>query len=214
MQKNSIKYLILVIFLGLFGFKVSDLLIDDKINNDYNNVREVNKTDSQGIKDNLKDNNNNKFNDGEYQEFSDFGVAIDGDSIRFKNYEVRLMGIDAPEYSQICLNAFNQEYPCGRISKIYLANILRNQKITCRYTKKDIYNRYLAECFVDKLNINHEIIKNGMAIIYDFKDSNPIVESLEKQARINKIGVWQGAFEKPKDYRKSHKISRKKQEKN
>jgi endonuclease YncB( thermonuclease family) len=212
MQKNSIKYLILVIFLGLFGFKVSDLLIDDKINDGYNDVKEVNENNAQNNKQSLN-NNSDEFNDGKYQEFSDFGVAIDGDSIRFKNYEVRLMGIDAPEYSQTCLNAFNQEYPCGRISKIYLANILRNQKVTCKYAKKDIYNRYLAECFVDKLNINHEIIKNGMAIIYDFNDTNPIVESLENQARINKIGVWQGAFEKPKDYRKSHKINSKKQEK-
>jgi endonuclease YncB( thermonuclease family) len=31
------------------------------------------------------------------------------------------------------------------------------------------------------------------------------LKNLEKQARINKVGIWQGAFEIPKNYRKNNK---------
>jgi endonuclease YncB( thermonuclease family) len=43
-----------------------------------------------------------------------------------------------------------------------------------------------------------------MALIYNFNQSDEIMRELEKSARISKIGIWQGKFQKPKDYRKSH----------
>ena len=47
---------------------------------------------------------------------------------------------------------------------------------------------------------NH--IKNGMAIIYNIHTATKEMKSIEKQARINKVGMWQGKFLAPKDYRK------------
>ena len=209
MSKNTIKYIILVFILGLFGFETTNLIFnDEKSKNNQQNqpsiaVENIRNNNIQEIANKTANYDNKK-----YQKFSGSAIALDGDSLRFKDYEVRLFGIDAPEYSQNCLNNFNQEYPCGRISKIYLANIVRDQEITCYYQKKDIYNRYLSDCFTKETHINKEIIKNGMAIIYDFKETNSEMEQLEKQAKANKLGVWQGSFEKPKDYRKSHKINK------
>ena len=48
------------------------------------------------------------------------------------------------------------------------------------------------------------LIKSGMALIYDYSQSSYIMKSLERKAKSKRIGIWQGKFQKPKDYRKSH----------
>ena len=138
-------------------------------------------------------------------ELKGFAIITDGDSIKINNERIRLLGIDAPEYSQTCFNAKKIEYNCGQISRNFLINLANNKEVTCYYAQKDIYNRFLAECFIGEISINQEIIKNGMAVIYNFKASDEIMENLETQAKINKIGIWQGAFQLPKDYRKANK---------
>ncbi len=139
------------------------------------------------------------------QSFSGHSYAIDGDSLKVADNEVRLFGIDAPEYDQKCLNANNIEYPCGLVAKKYTADLVKNQEVTCYYHVKDFYSRYLAKCYIRGVEINKELLKNGMAIIYNYQESDGEVKALEKQARDAKIGIWQGTFEDPKDYRRHHK---------
>jgi|GEM_PF-686294 len=133
---------------------------------------------------------------------------IDGDSIKVSDdsevREVRLFGIDAPEYHQNCFDAKDKEYACGKMSQKFLVNLINNKEVICYYSKKDVYNRYLAQCELAGISINQEILKNGMAIIYDYTQSNSTMKELEKSASTNKLGIWQGKFQKPKDFRKSH----------
>ena len=42
--------------------------------------------------------------------------VIDGDSIFIGKREIRLSGIDAPEYKQPCYNAAGKAYPCGELA--------------------------------------------------------------------------------------------------
>jgi len=129
--------------------------------------------------------------------------VIDGDSLRMKNgEEVRLLEIDAPEYKQTCFNKNKKQYDCGEVSTKFLRKLVKNVKLTCKYRKKDIYNRYLATCFDGNKNINYEMVRNGMAIIYNIHQASDEVKYLEKQARNNKIGLWQGRFLVPKEFRK------------
>jgi endonuclease YncB( thermonuclease family) len=130
---------------------------------------------------------------------------IDGDSIRIGEKEIRLKNIDAPEYFQKCFNKSNKKYNCGQVSKKYLISLTKNKDLNCYFENKDFYNRYLAICKMDNININHKLVEDGMAIIYSYKASSSHLKNLEKQARINKVGIWQGAFEIPKNYRKNNK---------
>ncbi|MDX2083251.1 MAG: thermonuclease family protein [Rickettsiales bacterium] len=138
------------------------------------------------------------------KEFSGIAKVIDGDSIIVDDREVRLFGIDAPEYHQTCFNTKNLEYSCGKVAQEFLYDFINGKKVTCRYSEKDKYNRFLAKCFLDKTSINEELIKNGMAVIYNFSESEEKMDNLEIQAQSKKTGIWQGAFQLPKDYRKSH----------
>ncbi len=125
---------------------------------------------------------------------------LDGDSIRFsRRDEVRLLGIDAPEYRQNCYNEQNVTYDCGQKAKKALIKIVKNQEIKCNRIKKDIYKRNLSECFVGETNINLEMLKQGWAVAYRTKDKAYL--EAEEYAKKNKLGVWQGKFMRPELHR-------------
>ena len=92
------------------------------------------------------------------------GIAkvIDGDTIRIEKKKIRFFGIDAPESKQLCQKtwlsisflSFNRDYPCGEISTNMLKSKINGKFITCKWTNKDRYKRFIAECFLDKTNFN------------------------------------------------------------
>ena len=140
------------------------------------------------------------------------GVAkvIDGDTIRIDKKKIRLFGIDAPEIKQKCqkpwlifsLLTFNKNYPCGEISKLKLKNHINNKFIICKSSNKDRYNRFIAECYKEKTNINKWMILNGHAVAYR-KYSKKFVAQ-ENLAKKEKLGLWGGTFEMPWEWRKKN----------
>lgn len=144
------------------------------------------------------------------KEFSGKIFVIDGDSLRVGGKEVRLFGLDAPEYKQTCFDAKNNEYACGLVSSKFLRKLAAGKFGKCVYAEKDRYKRYLGKCFIDGVSINEELVKNGMAVIYNFTESDEKMDELEAQAKEQKIGIWQGPFQLPKNYRKSHRRHSKK----
>ena len=75
--------------------------------------------------------------------------------------------------------------------------------VKCNITDIDIYNRYVAICSTNEINLNKSMVKKGWAIAYRYYSSDYIVE--EKYARKNKLGIWKGKFEEPYLYRKKNK---------
>ena len=67
----------------------------------------------------------------------------------------------------------------------------------------DIYNRYVAICVSNNINLNQWMVKNGWAIAYRYYSTDYIIE--EKYARDNILGIWKSEFLKPYQYRKNNK---------
>ena len=136
--------------------------------------------------------------------FSGKASVIDGDSLKVDGKEVRLFGIDAPEYAQTCFDSNNSEYSCGKISRFFLIKLVSKKNVECLYAQKDKYDRFLSKCTIEGISINEALIKNGMAVIYDFTEADDKMIELEKSAKEQKLGIWKGAFQLPKEYRKAH----------
>lgn len=140
------------------------------------------------------------------KKFAAIAKVIDGDSLKVGDKEVRLLDIDAPEYAQICYDQEDKEYRCGIESKKFLKDLAHNKFVKCYYAQKDRYQRYLAHCYQDKTHINAAILVAGMAVIYDFSQmQDKTLKNDENNARKAKIGIWQGKFQLPKDYRRSNR---------
>ena len=127
---------------------------------------------------------------------------VDGDTIHIKSNKIRLHGIDAPETKQTC-KIDNEDWDCGKQSTIELKKLISNQKIECIINDIDRYNRYVAICTADEININQWMVESGWAIAYRYYSIDYIIQ--EKYARDNKLGVWKSEFMKPYAYRQQSK---------
>ena len=127
---------------------------------------------------------------------------IDGDTIHIKSNKIRLHGIDAPETKQTC-KIGNEEWYCGKQSTKELKKLINKQNVECVINDVDVYNRYIAICYIDEININQWMVKNGWAIAYRYYSKDYINE--EEYADDNKLGIWKSKFIEPYLYRKKNK---------
>ena len=125
--------------------------------------------------------------------------VVDGDSLRKGDTDIRLYGIDAPEYRQSCFDKNGAEYPCGKQAANILRELVKGHEVNCSSIDTDRYGRAVSVCKVDKLELNAEMVKRGWAVAYTKHSLNYV--GVEAEARRTKRGIWAGTFEEPQDYR-------------
>jgi endonuclease YncB( thermonuclease family) len=125
--------------------------------------------------------------------------AIDGDSFKAGETEIRLHGIDAPEYRQICTDKSGAKLPCGKLARDALSKLVRTKTINCKIIDRDRYGRQVSVCSDGALNINREMVRLGWAVAYRRHALNYLVA--EREAKAAKRGIWAWRFELPEDYR-------------
>lgn len=146
----------------------------------------------------FSDSNKEKYEDSYIYSSANAPLKIvDGDSFEIGSERIRLMGLDAPEYTQSCKNDKKEKYPCGKTSLDFLTNLIGNNDIKCESHKKDKYDRHLSTCYVNNKDINAELVKNGYAIVY--LESN--YQKEQEFAKKHKLGLWNGKFIHPRLFR-------------
>ena len=133
-------------------------------------------------------------------EISGFPSITDGDTIKIFDKRIRLHGIDAPEKKQLCIKNFNK-YSCGKEATTALINKISGKKVMCMVQDNlDRYKRYIGVCFVEGVNLNKWMVRNGYAVAYRRYSKDYIRD--EDYAKKNKLGLWSGTFTYPEKWRK------------
>ena len=124
--------------------------------------------------------------------------VTDGDTIRIGEARIRIKGIDAPEMAQRCSRS-GRSYACGETSRRALIDLVSGETIRCRAAGRDRYQRILARCTVKAKDIGARMVESGWAVSYG-RDYDPE----ETRARRRSVGLWEGEFERPQDWRREH----------
>jgi endonuclease YncB( thermonuclease family) len=125
--------------------------------------------------------------------------AIDGDSFKAGDVEIRLYGIDAPEYRQMCTDTEQNKLPCGKLARDALSKLISTHAIICTTLDRDRYGRQVSVCKDGTTEINRELVRQGWAIAYR-KHALDYVAA-EREAKSAKRGIWAWTFETPEDFR-------------
>ena len=130
-----------------------------------------------------------------------FGIAeaVEGDVIRLGRTRILLYGIDTVEPPQIC-SIKGQPWECWAATVRELQTILAEGPVTCTPTgRPDMFGRILALCEVNGESVNARMVRSGFALAW--ADEMPDYVPLQGAARQEGIGLWQGEFQQPQEYR-------------
>jgi endonuclease YncB( thermonuclease family) len=130
--------------------------------------------------------------------------VVDADTLDVHGERIRLVGVDAPEGGQKCLDTNNKFVRCGSIAANALDRFIAQSPVTCAIDGKDRYKRLLGTCSVRGQDIQDWLVRNGHALAY--RDYSTAYVPAENAARTAKVGVWSGRFIKPWDWRKGARL--------
>ncbi|MDR2995560.1 MAG: thermonuclease family protein [Bacillus cereus] len=128
--------------------------------------------------------------------------VADGDTVTIltdtnEQIRVRLYGIDAPERGQ----------DFGSKARSYLNSLCYGKMARVEKKGIDQYDRVLGIVYVNDLNLNWEMVKNGLAWYYDYFTDDPYLEELERVARKQKLNIWSMENPVPPYKFRKHRLS-------
>lgn len=130
--------------------------------------------------------------------FSGMGHAKDGDSLIVGSVEVRLFGIDAPEWDQTCKRN-GQNWACGQDAAEELSKLVTGRDVGCVAVNIDEHGRTVAQCTANGVDVNRTMVASGYATAY--RHYSTAYVSAEQSAKASGLGIWAGTFQLPSDYR-------------
>jgi endonuclease YncB( thermonuclease family) len=131
--------------------------------------------------------------------------AIDSTTIRVGDQRVMLFGIDSVMRKQLC-SLDGKPWKCWEAAVKDLQSLLDQGPVACETIGgPDVFGRVLGRCKVNDQDVNKQLVARGFAVART-SESNDYV-AVEAQARESKLGLWQGKFAPPGEYRLSAGVS-------
>ena len=96
-----------------------------------------------------------------------------------------------------------KSYACGHAAQRALIATIAGRSVTCTPVEVDRYNRDVATCLADDLDLGEAMVRGGHALDYP-RHSRGRYAAAELEARDARRGMWAGTFERPATWRQQN----------
>ena len=128
--------------------------------------------------------------------------VVDGDSLEMAGHRVRLEGIDAPEWDQVCRRPDGSDWAAGAAASAWVRARVAGRVVTCDVVGRDRYGRLLAHCAVAGQDINGGLVRAGLALAYERYSTRYVPQ--QDAARAARRGLWGATCDTPEAWRRAH----------
>lgn len=118
---------------------------------------------------------------------------------------IRLLGIDAAEGEQTCRASDGATVACGAIATETARSLYQGRIAHCDVQAYDRYDRALAICTVDGVDVNGDLVRRGLARIY--RTDRTYFEE-QKEAVLLSRGLWAFDMQDPAAWRAERRQQR------
>jgi endonuclease YncB( thermonuclease family) len=125
--------------------------------------------------------------------------VIDADTFDVGAIRVRVFGIDAPEMDQLCVTEQGVKWPCGQWVTDQARALYQGREAVCEKLDVDRYDRVVARCHLDGVDIGQELVSEGLALAYRKYSMDYDLD--EKAAAINDRGLHASHVQSPAQFR-------------
>ena len=112
--------------------------------------------------------------------------VTDGDGLRVSGFEIRLAGLDAPEWDQWALHQDGYWFRHGKRVKSKLIGAIGGKYVRVAIEDFDRYGRVVGTVTCNGKDIGEWLVRNGYAIAA-YSDR---YKRIERQARKERRGMW------------------------
>jgi endonuclease YncB( thermonuclease family) len=125
--------------------------------------------------------------------------VVESGVIEINGQRIMLFGIDSVMRKQTC-TLDGKPWQCWAASVRDLETLVDQGPATCEVVDKpDAYGRLLGRCSINGQSLNEELVRRGYAVARPSETKEYV--AAEAEAKEKKLGLWQGQFMRPSDFR-------------
>jgi endonuclease YncB( thermonuclease family) len=130
--------------------------------------------------------------------------VLDDQVLEIDGRRIMLFGIDSVMRKQACM-LDGKLWNCWEAAVRNLQILADQGPATCDPVgDPDVYGRILARCTINGKSLNEQLVREGWAVARSSETTDYV--AAEAAAKKEKLGLWQGRFQPPDQFRVSHGI--------
>jgi endonuclease YncB( thermonuclease family) len=127
-------------------------------------------------------------------------TVIDSTTIEIDGQRIMLFGVDSVMRKQSC-TIESKVWPCWEAAVRDLQTLVDQGPATCAVVgEPDVYHRVLGRCAINNESLNDKYVRRGYAVARPTETKDYV--AAEAEAKEKKLGLWQGEFLRPSEFRK------------
>lgn len=127
--------------------------------------------------------------------------VVDSTVIEIDGQRIMLFGTDSVMRKQVC-TIDGKVWQCWDAAVRGLQILVDQGAVTCQLIgEPDPYGRMLGRCSVNGKSLNEELVRGGYAVARPSETTDYV--AAEAEAKDKKVGLWQGQFRRPSEFRRA-----------